>query len=464
MDSRVQHFFEGIKGKKITVIGIGVSHSDLISQLRDRGAKVTACDRRSREQIGTAICNNFEARGITLKLGEDYLENIDADIVLRTPGMQFHQPVLEDLRRNGVVVTSEMELFFDLCPCKMIAITGSDGKTTTTTLVAEMLKESGKRVHLGGNIGRALMPLVQDIRETDFAVVELSSFQLISMRRSPDIAVITNITPNHLDVHKDMQEYVDAKRNIILHQGAFSRAVFGIDNQTAAAMTGEARGQVMEFSVKRPVYNGAFLGEDGIIYMAQNGKHTKIMAASEIKLPGIHNVENYLAAICAVWGYVDIEAIYNVAVEFGGVEHRIEFVRERNGVSWYNDSIATTPTRTIAGLDSFQQKLIIIAGGYDKHIPYEPLAPKLIEKVKTLILTGPTGPKIEQAVKSCAGYDPQKLEILQAKDLQDAVNKADALAKAGDVVSLSPASASFDAYANFEVRGRHFKELVRALK
>ena len=465
MDSRVDRFFHGIKGKKISVIGIGVSHSDLISRLNDYGAKVTAHDRRTREEVGEAICNNFEARGVKLRLGEDYLENIDADIVLRTPGMKFHHPVLERLRRDGVAVTSEMELFFDLCPCKTIGITGSDGKTTTTTLIAEILKEAGRRVHVGGNIGRALMPLIRDIREGDFAVAELSSFQLISMRESPDIAVVTNITPNHLDVHKDMQEYIDAKRNIFAHQGAFSRTVLGVDNDVAASFANPecVRGQLFEFSVKRPVRTGAFLGEDGILYMSVNGERIKIMHAAEIKLPGLHNIENYLAAICATWGYVDREAIYNVAVEFDGVEHRIEFVREKDGVRWYNDSIATTPTRTIAGLESFDQKLVIIAGGYDKKIPFDPLIPKLVERVKTLILIGATADTIEAEVRAHPGFDPAELAILRAGSLEEAVKKAAEAAGPGDIVSLSPACASFDMFPNYGTRGRRFKELVNAL-
>ena len=463
MDSRVQRFFQEIKSKKISVIGVGVSNTDLISRLRDYGAQVTAHDRRTREQLGAALCDNFEAQGIRLCLGEGYLDRIDADMVLRTPGMPFHHPVLEELRRRGVAVTSEMELFFDLCPCRTIGVTGSDGKTTTTTLVSEMLKEAGHRVHVGGNIGRPLMPLVRDIRDRDFAVAELSSFQLISMRRSPDVAVITNITPNHLDIHKDMREYVEAKLNIMDHQNAFSRTVLGVDNDICAQLTGRVRGRLFEFSAKHPVETGAFLGEDGALYFSMNGARKKLLHANEIRLPGMHNVENYLAAICAVWGEVDEDAIYNVAVEFAGVEHRIELVRELDGVRWYNDSIATTPTRTIAGLDSFDQKLILIAGGYDKHIPYEPLAPKLLEKAKLLILLGATADKIEAAVTGCEGYDPALLPIVRADDLADAVQKAAAAAKPGDVVSLSPASASFDSYPNFEARGRHFKELVRGL-
>ena len=463
MDSRVKHFLEEIKGKRVTVIGIGVSHSDLIFRLNDWGAKVTACDKRTREQVGQALCSNFEAQGITLHLGPDYLEGIDADIVLRTPGMKFHLPVLEELRKNGVAVTREMELFFELCPCRTIAVTGSDGKTTSTTLISEILKEAGYRVHLGGNIGRALLPDIEDVRENDFAVVELSSFQLISMRRSPDIAVITNITPNHLDMHKDMQEYVDAKKNIFQHQGAFSRTVLGVDNDLAASFVGQTRGQTFEFSTEHPVRSGAYLGGDGILYMSINGEAQKVIHASDIRIPGRHNIKNYLGAICAVWGYVDREAIYNVATEFAGVEHRIELVRELDGVRWYNDSIATTPTRTMAGLAAFDQRLILLAGGYDKKIPFEPLAPKLAEKVKLLILTGTTADKIEAAVKACGSYDPAQLTILRAKDLEQAVQIARENAKAGDIVSLSPACASYDAFPNFEVRGRYYKELVNAL-
>lgn len=462
MDSRIQHFFDEIKGKKVSVIGIGISHADLISRLRDRGAKITAHDKRTRAQLGEALCNNLEAQGVTLRLGPDYLENVDAQIVLRTPGMKYHTPFFDGLRQNGVAVTSEMELFFDLCPCKTIGVTGSDGKTTTTTLVSEILKEGGKRVHVGGNIGRPLFPVVQDIRPSDFAVAELSSFQLISMRRSPDISIITNITPNHLDIHKDMDEYVSAKRNIMQHQNAFSRTVLGVDNEVAAGFAGDVRGQLFEFSLNHPVQTGAYLGGDGIIYASVNGKRTKIMHAGEISLPGMHNIANCLAAICAVWGYVDLEAIVNVCMEFTGVEHRIEFVRELRGVKWYNDSIATSPTRTIAGLESFEQKVILLAGGYDKKIPFAPLAPKIVEHVKTLILMGATAGKLEEAVKKCDGYHGAPV-IVRAKNLEDAVEKASALAGEGDIVTLSPACASFDVYPNFEERGHHFKNLVNRL-
>lgn len=462
MDSRIQQFFDQIKGKRVSVLGIGVSHSDLISRLRDRGAKVTAHDKRTREQLGEALCSNLEAQGVTLQLGPGYLENIDAQIILRTPGMPYHSPVLENLRENGAVVTSEMELFFDLCPCKTVGVTGSDGKTTTTTLISEFLKEGGKRVHVGGNIGHPLFPVVQDIRPNDFAVAELSSFQLISMRESPDIAVVTNITPNHLDVHKDMEEYIESKRNIVLHQNAFSRTVLGVDNELAASFAKNVRGQLFEFSLNHPVRTGAYLGSDNMIYMSVNGRKTKIMHAGEICLPGMHNIANCLAAICAVWGYVDLEAITNVAIEFTGVEHRIEFVRELRGIKWYNDSIATSPTRTIAGLKSFHQQVILLAGGYDKNIPFEPLAPEILEHVKTLIVMGDTAEKIESAVKNCEGYNG-KPEIIRVKNMEEAVEKAALTASSGDIVTLSPACASFDAYPNFEERGRDYKTMVNSM-
>ena len=463
MDSRVQRFFQWVRGKRVSVIGIGVSNTDLIGMLQEAGAKVTAHDRRRREQLGQALCENLEGQGVRLELGEDYLEGITADMVLRTPGMPFTHPALEALRRRGIPVTSEVELFFDLCPCRTIGVTGSDGKTTTTTLIAEMLKESGRRVHLGGNIGRPLLTQIREIRDRDFAVAELSSFQLLSMRRSPDVAVITNITPNHLDVHRDMEEYIGAKRNIMDHQNAFSRTVLGVDNEICASLAGQVRGRLWEFSVEHPVENGAYLGEDGVLYLAEHGRARKLLHREEIKLPGLHNVKNYLAAICAVWPQADEDAIYNVAVEFAGVEHRIELVREKDGGKWYNDSIATTPTRTIAGLDSFSQKLILIAGGYDKKIPFEPLVPKLLEKVKVLILTGATAPAIRAAVEGAEGYAQSGLKLMDTADLPAAVAAAQAAAVSGDVVVLSPACAAFDQFKNFMERGKVFKELVNAL-
>ena len=398
-----------------------------------------------------------------MSLGENYLKDIDSEIIFRTPGMKFHLPELDGYRRQGRVVTSEMEVFFDLCPCRIIAVTGSDGKTTTTTLISEFLKKQGYTVHLGGNIGRALLPVVDSIDSSDFAVVELSSFQLISMRKSPDIAVVTNVAPNHLDIHKDMKEYVDAKKNIFLHQNAFSKTVLNLDNEITDSFEPEVRGMAVKFSRRHEVFNGTYCDENGDIYTVHNGEKQFVMNRDKIKIRGDHNVENYLAALAAVDGLVDMDAVRDVAGEFGGVEHRIEFVRELDGVKYYNDSIATNPTRTIAGLNAFDQKLIIIAGGYDKHIPFEPLAPKIVEKVKVLVLMGATAPKIEKVVRECGGFDPEELKILHAGSMEEAVKLAREQAEPGDIVSLSPACASFDKYKNFEIRGNHFKEIVNSL-
>ena len=355
-----------------------------------------------------------------------------------------------------------MEVFFDLCPCKTIAVTGSDGKTTTTTLIATILKEQGYNVHLGGNIGTPLLPIIEQVDENDIAVVELSSFQLISMRKSPDISVVTNVAPNHLDVHKTMDEYIEAKKNILIHQNAFSRTVLNIDNEITKSFETDVRGEKVFFSYNNKVKNGAFLDGDMICYADKNGV-TEIMNKKEIKLPGEHNVENYLTAISAVWGLADIDTIVKVAREFGGVEHRIEFVRELDGVKYYNDSIATSPTRTIAGLKAFNQKLIVLGGGYDKHIPFDPLAPHAIEKIKILILTGPTANAIEKAIRECDGFDKCGMQIIHSNNLEESVRIAHELAKSGDIVSLSPACASFDAYPNFEERGKHYKQLVNSL-
>ncbi len=457
-----KQFFQQIQGKRIAMCGIGVSNTPLIEKFLKMGARVVACDRRSREQIGD-IADRLERQGAELRLGSNYLENLEVDMIFRTPGMQFDLPELKKARANGIAVTSEMEVFFDLCPATIFAVTGSDGKTTTTTLIAEMLKAEGKNVFVGGNIGKPLLPEIENITEDDFVVVELSSFQLISMRKGPDVAVVTNVAPNHLDVHKDMDEYVGAKKNILLHQNAFSRTVLNTDNDITKSFSDDVRGQKMHFSMKSAVKNGAWLGEDGYLNLSYRGISVPLLHKDDIAIVGDHNVENYLAAISAVWGYVGADSIVKVAHEFKGVEHRIEFVREVEGVRYYNDSIASSPTRTIACLKAFKQKVILLAGGYDKQIPFEPMAPYVAEKVKLLILNGPTADKIEAAVKSYEKYKVNNPKIVRVNDFREAVMVAHEMAVPGDIVALSPACASFDAYPNFVARGKHFKELVEKL-
>ena len=456
-----KQFFEQIKGKKIAMCGIGVSNTPLILNFLNKGAKVYACDRRNRELLGE-IANTLENAGVELRLGEGYLDNLEVDIIFRTPGMNFNLPELEAARKKGIAVTSEMEVFFDLCPGTIFAITGSDGKTTTTTLIAKMLEAEGKKVFVGGNIGKPLLPEIENITSDDFVVVELSSFQLISMRKSPDVAVVTNVAPNHLDVHKSMDEYVEAKKNVIMHQNAFSRTVLNTDNDITNSFKQYVRGQSLSFSMESPLKNGAWLDANGTIHMSYRGIDAPIMHRDEIAILGDHNVANYLAAITAVWGYVGVDSIKKVAHEFKGVEHRIEFVREVNGVKYYNDSIASSPTRTIAGLKAFNQKVWLIAGGYDKHIPYEPMVPYVLEKVEKLLLCGATAKKIETAIKNDKNYNGNP-EIIMVKDIAEAVAYAHQNTKSGDVVTLSPASASFDCFPNFVARGNHFKDLVNKL-
>lgn len=452
-----KQYFEQIKGKRVAFLGVGVSNEPLVYKYLNYGAIVTVRDKATREKLGE-LADKLENAGAKLILGEDYLKNLDEDIIFRTPGMRYYTPELVEARQKGKTVTSEMETFFELCPCKIFAVTGSDGKTTSTTLISLILKEAGKKVHLGGNIGTPLLPLIEQISSDDIAVVELSSFQLISMKKSPDVAVVTNVAPNHLDIHKDMKEYIDAKKNIFLYQSNTGRLILNYDNDITRSFVNEARGEVVYFSRKRET-NGAYCTADKKIYF--NGEY--IMDASDIKLPGVHNVENYLDAISATYGIANAEHIKNVATTFGGVEHRMELVREKNGVKWYNDSIATNPTRVMAGLNAIDQRIILIAGGYDKQIPFEPMGPSVCRKVKALILTGATRQKIYDAIVKCPEYNPNSTVIYMEDTLIDCVSRAYKIAKSGDIVALSPACASFDYYKNFEQRGNHFKDLVNAL-
>lgn len=461
--SKIERFYSDMKSKKVAFIGVGVTNTDLIKIFLKKGIHVTVCDRKDPEKMG-AVYDQLKSLGADFCLGDTYLDHLtDFDVVFRAPGMYFNNKFLINARKKGVVITSEMEVFFDLCPCKTYAVTGSDGKTTTTTIIAGLLEKTGKKVYKGGNIGKALFPLIEEINENDAAVVELSSFQLISMRKSPDIAVITNIAPNHLDVHGTMEEYIESKKNLIVHQNAFSKTILNLDNETTNNLENIVRGHLVKFSRKDVPECGAFLSDDGYLCYNNYGITEKILHKDMIRIPGIHNVENYLAAISAVWGEVSPEYIRNMAENFGGVEHRIEFVRELDGVKWYNDSIATSPTRVLAGLNSFNQKLIVIAGGYDKKIPFEPMAETVNQKVKKLILMGVTAEKIEKAVTECSSYNPENLEIYHVSSMEEAVQKAREISENGDVVTLSPACASFDMYPNFEARGIHYKNLVKEL-
>ena len=461
MKLSLQGYLDSLRGKRVAVIGIGVSNTPLIKTLCKAGINVTACDKNTREAFGS-LADELESLGASLKLGETYLDDLDQDVIFRSPGIRPDIPPFLAAMEKGSELTSEMEVFFRVCPCRIIAVTGSDGKTTTTTLISEMLKNAGYTVHLGGNIGKPLLSEAGEMKPEDVAVLELSSFQLMTLDQSPDIAVFTNLSPNHLDIHKSMEEYALAKENIFSHQGPDGIAIFNRDNELTHEMAGRAPGRVMEFSRRQSVENGTCLDGDRITVM-QDGKGRPLFDYERILIPGMHNVENYLAAIAAVQGLVPDEVILHTAETFPGVEHRIELVRTLNGVRYYNDSIASSPTRTIAGLRSFKEKVILIAGGYDKKIPFDVMGREVLDHVKILVLTGHTADKICQAVVNTEGYEEGHPVILREDDFRDAVMAASRAAGEGDVVILSPACASFDHFKNFAQRGRYFKEIVNSL-
>ncbi len=455
--NKLDEFKYNVAGKNITVIGIGISNLPLIKYLVSLGANVTACDRRSAEDLGENY-TELEKLGVKFNLGDGYLNNLSGDMIFKTPGMRYDVPELLKAKENGSIVTSEMEVFFEVCPSHIIAVTGSDGKTTTTTLIHKMMTDAGYKTWLGGNIVNPFLTDTYKIKQHDWVILELSSFQLHTMRKSPEIAVITNISPNHLDMHKDYKEYIDAKKNIMLYQNEGDTLIVNADNQVTADIGKSANGAVKYFSRNgmADVYLDGNIIKRGIV---------EILNIKDIKIPGMHNVENYMAAIAAVSGLVSKEVIVNVAKTFGGVEHRIELVRTLDGVKYYNSSIDSSPNRTINTLRVFPNKVIMIAGGKDKGIPYDEIGPALAEHVKVLILIGATSDKIQEALdaeinKTGNGKD---IEVIRATSYEDAVNTARSKAHDGDVVLLSPASTSFDMFRNFEERGNLFKKIVNEL-
>lgn len=458
----LDEYVEGLKGKRIAVLGIGVSNVPLIELLCAHGCDVTACDMRTREQMN-GEAERLESLGAKLKLGPDYLEDLDHDVLFRTPGLMPFDPHLEAARDRGALLTSEMEVFLALCPCKVIAITGSDGKTTTSTIISELLKAAGYRVHLGGNIGNPLLCEIPDIRKEDIAVLELSSFQLHSMYCRPNIAVVTNISPNHLDKHKDFQDYIDAKREILMHQPESARLILNADDGHTPYYEHFAKAQILHFSDRRDLTFGAFV-RDGVLIRVSGGEEHPVLRVDEIRLPGEHNVLNYLAAFAATEGLVPDEVCARIAREFAGVEHRLEIVRTLHGVTYINDSIGSSPTRTIAGLHAMRVKPIVIAGGYDKHIPFDELGDALCQYAKAVFLTGDTAEKIRHAILVSSKYAESGLQIVMEPDFRAAVMAAAGAAAAGDTVLFSPACASFDHFKNFAERGRYYKSLIMGLE
>lgn len=477
MNAKLDVFQKQIQGKKVAVLGLGISNRPLIRYLHNIGVTdITGFDKMDpdsdlakemKAEIGDAVS--------AFSLGNDYLEPLmhtKFDYVFKTPVVRFDIPALLKAKELGAMITSEMEVFMQLCPATMLAVTGSDGKTTTTTLIYKMLTEAGYTTWLGGNIGRPLLSDIDRIEKDHMVVLELSSFQLHTMTVSPHVAVVTNISPNHLDVHKSYEEYIEAKSHIFTYQKAMDGdyTVLNGENSVTADFAKEVPGEYRFFSRTKPLTVGVWV-ENGTIYYRKS-EETDVVAVLRLKdilLPGQHNVENYMAAIGAVIDYVSPEVIATVAKNFGGVEHRLELVRVLDGVKYYNSSIDSSPSRTIAALGTFSQKILLIAGGKDKGIPYDEIGPHILDHVKVLFLIGPTAGPIEAAVKKEASHRgisdlSSQLEICHCSSYEEIVRKANQKAEEGDCVLLSPASTSFDMFRNFEHRGQTFKRLVKELK
>lgn len=458
MKKPFEEFKSFIKGKKVAVVGIGVSNIPLIRFLVKLGAEVTAFDKKSKEDLGE-IAEEFENLSVKLELGEGYLDRLTGfEVVFKTPSMRIDCEALVRAKEEGAYITSEMEEFVRYCKGKIFGITGSDGKTTTTTIVSKILIEAGYNTWVGGNIGTPLFADIEEIKEDDKVVLELSSFQLMTMDTPIDVAVVTNLAPNHLDMHKDMDEYINSKKNIFLYQENDGVLILNRENEITHSFVSEAKGEVREFSSKERIEKGAYF-KDNILYL--DGE--EVCAKDDIVIKGIHNIENYLAAFLATKDDVSIDVMKKVAKTFAGVEHRCELVRKFNGVSYYNDSIASSPTRTLAGLFAFEKKVILIAGGYDKNIPFEPLAEEGYPFIKELILLGATKELIKDAFDKLKNEKGIEIPMVLVDNLEEAVIKANEIAEEGDVVTLSPACASFDMFPNFVVRGNRYKELVNNL-
>lgn len=463
INEKLNEFNRYLSGRKVAVIGLGVSNLPLIDYLYDLKAQVTVFDRTDIKDVSRTLARKITNYGMGMSFGENYLEElVGFDLIFRSPSCLPTTPELVAEAERGAIITTEVEMVIELCPGKVIGVTGSDGKTTTTTLISEILKAKGYNVFLGGNIGTPLFTKISEMTPDDIVVLELSSFQLMDMKISPDIAVITNITPNHLDKHSDMEEYIEAKKNIFKYQNENGLLVLNYDNEITRSFEKEALGSVMFFSSKSKIPNG-YIVDDNKIKYCENGLRSHILDTKEMKLRGVHNFENATAAIIATKDLVDLQTACETILKFKGVEHRLELVLEtKDRIKWYNDSVSSSPTRTIAGLNAFNlRNIILIAGGYDKNLDYAPLAKPIIDNCKELILLGSTSAKIEKAVKAELKKEGKKMKIHKCTDLRETVEVAKQIAVQGDIVLFSPASASFDMFKNFAERGKLFKKYVK---
>ncbi|MBO6233671.1 MAG: UDP-N-acetylmuramoyl-L-alanine--D-glutamate ligase [Clostridia bacterium] len=462
-NQKLEEFNNYIRFRKVAVIGLGVSNLPLLDYLHEQKAKVTVFDQRNIDDISKDVMDKITEYAFEFSLGDDYLSNLKGfDLIFRSPSCLPTVPELAEEANRGAIVTTEIEMLIEMCPAKVIGVTGSDGKTTTTSLIYSILQKAGYNAWLGGNIGTPLFTKLPEMKEDDIVVLELSSFQLMGMKTSPSIAVITNITPNHLNVHKDYEEYIDAKKNIFKYQDENGIVILNYDNEITRECAKEAVGKVEFFSSKEKLDDG-YIVDEKVIKKCEDKVRKHILNTDEVKLRGTHNFENIATALAATEDLVDIDTAIEAVKEFTSVEHRLELVREIDGVKWYNDSVSSSPTRTIAGLYSYDEDIVLIAGGYDKNLDYTPIAKPIVEKVKTLILLGQTSGKIFDAVKQELELQGKELPIYLCNTLEETIDIAKKQSKSGDVVLFSPASASFDMFKNFADRGNKFKKLVNEI-
>jgi len=456
---------ESFKGKKITVMGLGLFGGGVgaAKYLASQGADVTVTDLKSAEELSASI-KLLENLPVKLKLGKHEEEDfVNVDMLVVNPAVPNDSRFLKLALENSIRIDSELSIFFRLCPAPVIGITGSNGKSTTTSLLGKMLKDAGIKIWVGGNIGISLLENLEKIKPDDVVVLEISSFQLEYLARiemSPHISIVTNIAPNHLDRHKTMENYIGAKKAIIHYQQEDDYAIMNYDDPTLKKWEGESSGRHLWFSAASELEHGAFLKNNEII-INHNSNRTVIPCSTQINIKGIHNWQNIMAAsYAATLMHADVESIKNAITGFTGLEHRLEHVNTINEVQYYNDSKATTPEAATAGIKAFDNPTILIAGGYDKQVSLHQFALECVRNTKCVILIGGTAETIQKLIQDIKG-EKIKPDVYMAASLDESVKKASEVAEPGDIVLLSPACASFGMFANYEERGKEFKELVR---
>lgn len=428
-NEKLEQFNEYIRFRKVAIIGLGVSNLPLLDYFFEKKAQVTVFDERSLEEIPQEIKNKIKNYNFNFFFGKNCLENLKGfNIIFRSPSCLPTRKELKEESNRGAIVTTEVEMLMEMCPCKIIGVTGSDGKTTTTSMINAILDKAGYNTYLGGNIGTPLFTQLPQIKPEDIIILELSSFQLMGMQISPDISVITNITPNHLNIHKDYEEYIDAKKNIFKKQDENGILILNYDNLITKECAKEANGKVIFFSSVTKLENG-FIVDENIIKECEDKVRKHILNTDEVILRGKHNFQNIATALAATKTLVDTDIAVQAIKEFKPVEHRIEFVREIEGVKWYNDSASSSPTRTLSGLNAFKENIVLIAGGYDKKLDYEPLAKPILNKVSNLILIGQTAEKIYTSVKTEEEKVNKKINITMCDTLEQAIEIAKKVAK-----------------------------------